>query len=214
MPVGEVASIAAKAAVATPVIAGLGAAGDDRVGVAGADHPRGVADRVGAGRAGRDDAVAVARGGRGASRPRRRRRCPSSAAPPAARPPSGRCSISLRLLAPRARTRPPIPVPITQPTRSRLVRQLPVLAAGLADRLVGGGDRHLREAVGAPRLLLREEVERLELAAAADAVLDPALAGDPALDQRLRADPERGDGADAGDDDPAASSRPSPPPGR
>ena len=36
MPVGEVASIAAKAAVATPVIAGLGAAGDDRVGVAGA----------------------------------------------------------------------------------------------------------------------------------------------------------------------------------
>src|SRR6201999_2878758 len=53
-------------------------------------------------------------------------------------------------------------------------------------------------------LLLREEVERLEVEAAAEAVLDPRLAGGPALDQRLRTDPQRGDGADAGDDDATA----------
>src|SRR5262249_47364634 len=82
----------------------------------------------------------------------------------------------------------------------RLVGQLGLGAERLGDRLLGGGDRHLREAVGAARLLLREEVERIEIEAAAAAVGDPALARRPALDQRLGADPERGDRTDSGDD--------------
>ena len=64
-----------------------------------------------------------------------------------------------------------------------VVGQLAVLAERLLDRLVAGDDRHLGEAVGAPRLLFREEVGRLEIEAAAEAVGDPRLARRPAVDQ-------------------------------
>ena len=56
MPLSEVAPIAAKAAIATSVERRLRAAGDDSVGLAALDHPLRLADRVGAGRAGRHHA--------------------------------------------------------------------------------------------------------------------------------------------------------------
>src|SRR5262249_2217361 len=85
----------------------------------------------------------------------------------------------------------------------RLIRErVAARPPSLLDRLLRGGDCQLGEAVGAPRLLLGEQVKRVEVAAAADAVLDPARAGAPALDQGVAADPERGNGADARYHDP------------
>ena len=109
----------------------------------------------------------------------------------------GRCAAPRSSRSRRSRS------PITQPTSVAVVRAA-VVPAGLGERLVGGDHRELGEAVGAARLAPAEVIGRLEVAAAPEAVGDPRLAGDPALDQRLGADPERGDGADAGDDDLAA----------
>ena len=76
-----------------------------------------------------------------------------------------------------------------------------VLPARVGERLGAGGDRELREAVGAARLLGGEEVARVEVRARPLAVGDAALAGAPALVQRARADAERRDRAHSGDDD-------------
>ena len=95
---------------------------------------------------------------------------------------------------------PPIPVAMTQPTRSESYGQL-LGPAGLAERLVGGHDGELREAVEPADLLDRQEVLGLEIAARAGAVDDPALAARPALVQRRGADAERRHGSHPGDDD-------------
>ncbi len=87
-----------------------------------------------------------------------------------------------------------------RPMRAHLARPT-VLPAGVGQRLGAGGDRELREAVGAARLLGGEEVGRVEVGACALAVGDAALAGAPALVQRARADAERRDRPDSGDDD-------------
>ena len=82
----------------------------------------------------------------------------------------------------------------------RVIRQL-VGPAGLGQRLVARHHRELREAVGAARLLDREVLLGLVLAGLALSVLDTGLPGEPALVQGAGADTQRGDGADAGDDD-------------
>ena len=70
---------------------------------------------------------------------------------------------------------PPMPVPSTQPIAPRVVGQL-ALPAGVGERLGAGGERELGEAVGAARLLDREEVAGVELDAARLAVADAAHA--------------------------------------
>ena len=96
---------------------------------------------------------------------------------------------------------PPMPVPMMQPTRSGSYGQLVAVPARLGERLVGGDERELREAVGAARLLAREVLGRLEVGAGASPSSIPQSPGGPALVQRAGADAERRDGADAGDDD-------------
>ena len=82
-----------------------------------------------------------------------------------------------------------------------VVRRL--VQPGTRNRLRRRDERKLREAVGAARLASGEVIGRLELRAAAEAVLDPRLAGGPALVQGRRAHAQRRDGADPGDRNPA-----------
>ena len=115
MPVGEVASIAPKAASASGVSAASAPPADHGVGVAVLDHAHGGADRVGARGAGGDDPEGLARAGRGASRRR------GGALPIISGTVSGE-TVRRRDRAARVllldRARPPMPVPMTQPTRS------------------------------------------------------------------------------------------------
>src|SRR5918992_1170380 len=76
-----------------------------------------------------------------------------------------------------------------------------VLPAGVLERLLGGGQRQLREAVGAAHLLDGEVLLGVELARPPVTVVDPGTTGGPALVQGTCADAERRDGADAGDGD-------------
>src|SRR5207253_365815 len=74
-----------------------------------------------------------------------------------------------------------------------------LVKAGARDRLGGRDQRQLGEAVGAAHLAPGQMVRRLEVRAAAEAVLDPRLAGRPAVVQSRRADAKRRDRADSGD---------------
>ena len=202
---------AAKAAMASGGQRRLGAAGDAGVGLAGCDHPRGRADRVGAGGAGRDRAVALAAEAVAHRDRRPRRRWASSAARRAAR----------RALAPASRStscwsssvaRPPMPVPITQPTSVGLVRQArrasPASAiASSAAASASWVKRSARRAscgsgVGRSNSAQRPSRPRSRTRRPSSA---RAASG---------ADAERGDGADAGDDDRAGHAGAARPPGR
>ena len=193
----------------------LRAAGDDRVGVAGLDHPR-RRRRSRARRAAQAETIAVATG--------RAARSAWTRAPARGvahhqrdgerrdllrRPPRSRISL------PRSSVpMPPMPVPMMQPMRSASYGSSSSQPAS-AQRLVAGDERELGEAVGAADLLDREVLGRARTRVAAPSPSSmPDDAGAPALMQRAGADPERGDGADAGDDDLAASCPRGSPPGR
>ena len=95
---------------------------------------------------------------------------------------------------------PPIPVPITEAARSGSYGE-PSSQPASSSASGRPRQRELREAVRAAHLLDREVLLGLELARAAEAVLDPGDAGGPALVQGPRAHAERRDRADASDDD-------------
>ena len=128
------------------------------------------------------------RGCRGASPPPPRRRCPSAAAPPAARRPSGRVSRSTSCCR-SSEPRPPIPVPITQPTRVRVVGELvgpsrPASSASSAAATASWVKRSWRRASLRDRKSAGSKSSQRR-----DAVVDPALAGGPALDEGLAPTP-------------------------
>src|SRR5690606_6225174 len=85
----------------------------------------------------------------------------------------------------------------------RGVRQFRI-PAGLGKGLLGGRDRELGEPVGPAGLLAAEEIERVEVTAGGDPVLDPGGAFAPAVEQGRAAHPERCDGTRSSDDDPLA----------
>ena len=186
----------------------LGAAGEHRVGVAALDHLGRLADRVRAGRAGRDDRVvrafdperdrelardgvdehvrqevrrdAARARGRGASPPARR--CPARRRSPSrrrSRRASGRTRSGRR---PSSASRPAATPSSTLRSSFRASFGRDDLARVEALHL--GGDPH-RQAVGVER---RDPV-------------DAALAGERRAPGRRRIEPERGDGPDAGDGD-------------
>src|SRR4029079_14484881 len=76
-----------------------------------------------------------------------------------------------------------------------------VLPARVLDRLGGGRERQLGEAVGPAHLLDGEMLLGLELARAAEAVLDAGATRAPALVEGARADAQRRHRAHARDDD-------------
>ena len=134
---------------------GLRAAGDDGVGARRTRSAR--RPRRSRGRRPRRPRAArtTARGACGAWSRRRRRRCPSSAGSRAARPSSAPCSSSTWWLCVSV-PMPPIPVPTMQPIRRSSYGVLAV-PARLLERLVGGDEGELREAIGPAHLLDREE---------------------------------------------------------
>ena len=129
------------------------------------------------------DAERLARGGRGASRPRRRRRCPSAAAPTSGETAFGPRSRSTSCCS-SSEPRPPIPVPITQPIRSGVVA-----AARRPSRRCASASSAAATASWVKRSMRRASL-RLRRSVGSkseqrpDAVLDPALARGPAVDQR------------------------------
>ena len=206
MPVGDSASSAAKAARAS----GVSAASEPPVTTASASpywimraaSPIACAPAAQADTTPNDVAEQlVAHRERG-----RRRRCSSSAARRAASTLRAPCSQQHLLAAlERAEAADAGADHARRSASGRTAARRPSPAS--ATRLVAGDHRELREAVRAAGLLHRQVVGRLELARGAFAALDARGAGTPALVERAGADPQRGDGADAGDDDVALSSR-------
>ena len=141
----------------------LAAAGDDGLGVAVADQPLGHADRVRARPRRRTPCRTTARAGRASSPRRPRRRWPSAAGSRAARcgrrpaPAGSRAGCSSVSI-------PPMPVPITQAARSGSPGGPSSQPASSSASAVGA-ERELGEAVGAARLLDREVLLGVELAA-------------------------------------------------
>ena len=138
----------------------LGAAADDRVGVTGADHPHRRPDRVGAGRAGRDDAVglpvqAVAHRDRGGGRVAHHQRHRAAARPRSA--PRSRSTPTCSSSEPR----PPIPVPTTQPVRSG--SGTPSAQPACASASSAATTASWVKRSGAARLLAAQVLGRLEL---------------------------------------------------
>ena len=114
--------------------------------------PRRRADRVRARRAGGDDAVGLAAQAVAHATARRRRRCPSSAAPTAARPSSAPCVAQHVVAAPRAcRCRRCRCRSRSRPGRRRTAARRPSRPRRAPRR--AADERELGEAVGAARLL-------------------------------------------------------------
>ena len=116
------------------------------------DHPHRLADRVRAGRAGGHDAEATRRGGRGASRPP-----PAAALPIISGTASGETAfapaLAQHVLLLLERAEPADPGADHAADRARRRRAAPRAQPACVERLVGGDQRELGEAVRAPRLL-------------------------------------------------------------
>jgi hypothetical protein len=175
----------------------LAAAGHDRVGVAVADQPLGHADRVRAGRAGRDRPEGLA-AQVVLHRNHARGRIGHQQRDGQRRDALGALLLQhdvLRLERADAADAGP-----DDRGRALWVVRRPAVPAGVVDRLLGGRERELGEAVRATHLLVGEVLLGLELGRATVAVLDPGHARRPPLVKRASAHAERRDGAYASDD--------------
>ena len=188
--------------------AGLGAAGEHRVGVAALDQLRGLADRVRAGRARRDDGVV-----RAADAERDRelaaRRVDEDVREEVRRDPVG-AALAQNLLCSRIPMTPPIAVPKTMPTRGGSKPFSP--ASPIASRPAPSASRTLRsslrtsfgEATAVASKSLTSAAIRTgkSLASKEPDPVDAALARDRRPPRRRRVVSERRDRAEPCDRDP------------